>query len=137
MQLAPAVVQACAQPYTANLIGASICIVLVPKASGKQRRRTHLARSATSGTMLPNRAAHLYLRRSSRHQQPPGLLNPLFRRVLLGPGIYKRRGKDSNLRGLTPTLHLGLLQYGPEQSYEGKLSDRRCCTPARPDRRLG
>jgi hypothetical protein len=28
-----------------------------------------------------------------------------------------RRGKDSNLRRQTPTLHLGLLRYGPEQSY--------------------
>jgi hypothetical protein len=56
--------------------------------------------------------------------------------VLRAPGIYERRGKYSNLRRLTPTLHLGRLRYGPEQSYEGKLSDRRCCTPARPDRRL-
>src|SRR5919112_2442101 len=105
MQLAPAVVQAGAQPYAENPMGASLCIVLLPKASGKLRRRTGLARGTHFGTMLPNRAAHLYLRRSSRHKQPPGLLNPLFRRVLLGPGIYKRRGKDSNLRGLNPIAH--------------------------------
>jgi hypothetical protein len=28
----------------------------------------------------------------------------------LYPGIYERRGKDSNLRGLTPTPHLGHLR---------------------------
>jgi hypothetical protein len=30
------------------------------------------------------------------------------------PGIYERRGKESNLRRLTPTLHLGRLRKGPE-----------------------
>jgi len=63
-------------------MGASLCIVLLPKASGKPRRRTGLARGTPFGTMAPNRAAHLYLRRSSRHKQPPGPLKSLFSRVL-------------------------------------------------------
>jgi len=62
--------------------GARLRIVLVPKASGKPLRPRDLARGTRFGTMRRNRAAHLYLRRSSRHKQSPGPLNPLFSSVL-------------------------------------------------------
>src|SRR5919107_5100236 len=81
MQLAPAVVQAGAQPYAENPMGASLCIVLLPKASGKPWRCTGLARGVTFGTMGRNRAAHP-LQGSRRHTQPPGPLDPLFSSVL-------------------------------------------------------
>ena len=66
---------------------ARIRIVLVPRASGKSLRRTDLARGTPSGTMLRNRAAHIYIRLFGKgalcYVQPPGPVGSLF--VYLGP----------------------------------------------------
>ena len=51
------------------------------------------------------------------------------------PGIYQRRGKDSNLRGLTPTLQLGHLRklrldltpVHPLPSFRSLLAWRQFC----------
>src|SRR5215216_7351395 len=45
------------------------------------------------------------------------------------PGIYERRGKDSNLRGLTPTLQLGHLRKpGPDRRQTFPRASMACPT---------
>jgi hypothetical protein len=87
--------------------------VLVPKVSGKPHRSTDLARGTPSGTMPLNRAAHLYLRRSSRHQQPPGSVDPLFMYLGLGPTVSEQPRAAQRKK------------EGPERSWY-----RVRCTPA-------
>ena len=82
--------------------------MLVPNASGKPCSRYTFWHNAQTGR-------HPYLHRSSRHKQPPGLVDPLFMYLGPGPTVSEQpRTSERRRRGAGAMLMVEALLYsGP------------------------